>query len=122
MKEHKIIVTPAFHSDFYKCQGAEEKIQPLLDEGWEIEKLTCTGKSQGDTTVVAYLTHEIPEISRCERCGTTDGVKRNVYGKKLCKECMEEQQRIMKILANGEYDKLKSVTSSEFHLKDEKED
>lgn len=58
MKEQKIIVTPAFHSDFYKCQGAEEKIQPLLDNGWEIEKLTCTGKSQGDTTVVAYLSRE----------------------------------------------------------------
>ena len=47
MKEQKIIVTPAYHSDFYKCQGAEEKIQPLLNEGWEIVKLTCTGKSQG---------------------------------------------------------------------------
>ena len=108
MKEQKIIVTPAFHSDFYKCQGAEEKIQPLLDEGWEIVKLTCTGKSQGDTTVVA-----------CLACGTTEGVRSNVYGKKLCEDCMENYHKMMKILANGEYDKLNTNTSNKFHLKDE---
>lgn len=119
MKEQKIIVTPAFHSDFYKCQGAEEKIQPLLDEGWEIVKLTCTGKSQGDTTVVACLSREIPERSRCESCGITEGVRSNVYGKLLCKKCMEKQQMLMKLLANAEYDKLKSVMSNDFDLKDE---
>lgn len=118
MKEQKIIVTPAFHSDFYKCQGAEEKIQPLLDEGWEIVKLTCTGKSQGDTTVVAYLARETPGRSRCENCGTTEGISSTVYGKKLCKDCMENYKKMMKILANGEYDKLDTDTSNKFHLKD----
>lgn len=119
MKEHKIIVTPAYHSDFYKCQGAEERIQPLLDEGWEIEKLTCTGKSQGDTTVVACLAREILERSRCESCGITDNVRSNIYGKKLCKECMEKDQKLMKILANGEYDKLNIDASNKFHLKED---
>lgn len=118
MKEQKIIVTPAYHSDFYKCQGAEEKIQPLLDEGWEIVKLTCTGKSQGDTTVVACLSREIPERSRCENCGATEGIRSTVYGKKLCKDCMENYQKNMKLLANGEYDKLINA-SNKFHLKDE---
>ena len=118
MKEQKIIVTPAFHSDFYKCQGAEEKIQPLLDEGWEIVKLTCTGKSQGDTTVVAYLSREISKGSRCESCGTTEGVRCNAYGKKLCEDCMENYHKMMKILANAEYDKLNSVMSNDFDLKD----
>lgn len=119
MKEHKIIVSPAYHSDFYKCQGAEERIQPLLDEGWEIEKLTCTGKSQGDTTVVACLVREISKVPRCEGCGNTEGVTSNVYGKKFCKDCMEKYQKVMKILANGEYDKLKIDTPYQFHIKED---
>ena len=58
MKEHKIIVSAAFKSACYGCIGAEERIQPFLDDGWEIEKLECTGKAHYDTTVVAYLSRE----------------------------------------------------------------
>lgn len=110
MKEHKIIVSAAFKSTCYGCIGAEERIQPFLDDGWEIEKLECTGKAHYDTTVVAYLTREIPGKSRCENCGATEGISSTVYGKKLCKDCMENYQKRMKLLANGEYDKLFNET------------
>jgi hypothetical protein len=110
MKEHKIIVSAAFKSECYGCIGAEEKIQPFLDNGWEIEKLECTGKAHYDATVVAYLTREIPERSRCENCGSTEGIRSTVYGKKLCKDCMEDYKKNMKLLANGEYDKLFNET------------
>lgn len=119
MKEHKIIVSAAFKSACYGCIGAEERIQPFLDDGWEIEKLECTGKAHYDTTVVAYLSREISKSLRCESCGTTEGVRCNVYGKKLCKDCMENYQKMIKILSNAEYDKLNSVMSVNFDLKDE---
>lgn len=58
MREHKIIVAPAFQRALCKRIGAEARIQSLIDEGWEVEKLKCTGKDEDNAVVVAYLSRE----------------------------------------------------------------
>ena len=59
MKEHKIIVEKAFPRALSSWDCAENRIQSLIDDGWEVEKLKCaTMHSDEGACVVAYLSRE----------------------------------------------------------------
>lgn len=59
MKEHKIIVEKAFPRALSSRDCAEYRIQSLIDDGWEVEKLECTTlHSDEGACVVAYFSRE----------------------------------------------------------------
>ena len=59
MRKHKIIVEKAFPRALSKRLSAEERIQTLIDDGWEVEKLECTTMNSDEgAVVVAYLSRE----------------------------------------------------------------
>ena len=74
MKERKFIISHAFGYDYggkNKDCGAQDKIQPLLDDGWKIVEMKLTGKTPGDSTVAVYLERETDddETKTCGCCG-----------------------------------------------------
>ena len=61
MIERKFIVSHAFGYDYggkNKDCGAQDKVQPLLDDGWKIVDMKLSGRTPGDSTVLVYLERE----------------------------------------------------------------
>ena len=72
MTQRKFIISHAFGYDYggkNKDCGAQDKIQPLLDDGWRIVEMKLTGKTPGDSTVAVYLERDTEEYEETKTCG-----------------------------------------------------
>lgn len=84
MTQRKFIISHAFGYDYggkNKDCGAQDKIQPLLDDGWKIVEMKLTGKTPGDSTVAVYLereTEDDDEPKTYKPCGGCE--PKNVIG------------------------------------------
>lgn len=76
MTERKFIVSHAFGYDYggkNKDCGAQDKIQPLLDDGWKIVEMKLTGRTPGDSTVAVYLERDTEDNDETKTCKTRGG-------------------------------------------------
>jgi hypothetical protein len=76
MTQRKFIISHAFGYDYggkNKDCGAQDKIQPLLDDGWKIVEMKLTGKTPGDSTVAVYLERETKDNYEPKTCKTSGG-------------------------------------------------
>lgn len=67
MTERKFIISRAFAYDYggdNKGCGAQDIIQPLLDDGWKIVELKLTGRTPCDSAVAVYLERDVKNTYR----------------------------------------------------------